>query len=83
MTATMDRLIRHAEIVSRGEHEKVRPGMPWSFTNAAQAGDGCWQGDLGLEILDSIPKGYVLVKKPVDADRQLVPGQTQGEQALP
>lgn len=70
-TTTIERLQQHAS-------EKVSPGMPASFTTACGPGDGIWQGDLGLEIVASVPNNYALVKKPRSADKQLVPGNTQG-----
>jgi hypothetical protein len=57
------------------EHmESVSPGLPAAFTEGCTAGDIIWQGDLGIEMIDSIPKGYK--KKKVVA--QLVPGNTEG-----
>lgn len=55
--------------------ETVAPGQPFSFTEAASVGDGCWQGDLGLEVVAGVPAGYELASKP---STQLVPGATQG-----
>lgn len=51
----------------------VTPGQPLRLTEAHAAGDGCSQGDLDILIVDKVPSGYKLVKKPIDADRQLVP----------
>jgi hypothetical protein len=67
----------HAKAIREGR-EEVKPGMPANFTAASQAGDGVWQGDLGLEIVDAVPDGYVNVKRPKAADRKLVPGITEG-----
>ncbi len=58
--------------------ETVRPGMPFRISDAADVGDGVWQGDLCLEIVAAVPADYVRVKKPKAADKQLVPGQAQG-----
>jgi hypothetical protein len=66
---------QHAQKISRGEHETVKPGMPVRFTEACSAGDCVRQGDLYLVIIDKIPDGYILNKKP---SVQLVPGNTQG-----
>lgn len=70
-STTIERLQQHAA-------EIVQPGMPAAFTGACQPGDGIWQGDLGLEIVASVPMDYVLVSKLRAADKQLVPGNTQG-----
>lgn len=87
MTATMERTAertaierveRHAKRISAGEHETVKPGQSFRITEAASIGDGAWQGDLGLEIVASVPSNYVQVIKPTKADKQLVPGNTQG-----
>ena len=59
------RLTEHATTVS--------PGLPAMLSLAHQVGDGVWQGDLGIEIVDAIPGDYVEVTDPTDADRQLVP----------
>ena len=53
--------------------ETVSPGNPASLTEAHSVGDGAWQGDLGLEIVDSVPADYTLIENPKDEDRQLVP----------
>lgn len=68
----------HADTIRRGEHERVRPGMPFTFSAAASVGDGVWQGDLGISIVAKVPEGYTRVEKPTKADRQLVPGNTEG-----
>lgn len=49
----------------------VSPGQSFSLNSAHQIGDGVWQGDLGIEIVNEMPDGYELVKNPKDADRQL------------
>lgn len=74
----IEKLQRHARRIGSGNHERVKPGMPFRITEAASVGDGVWQGDLGLEIVVAVPPGYVLVERPSGADRQLVPGNTQG-----
>jgi hypothetical protein len=76
--APIEKLQRHASRIANGNHERVKPGMPFVVTEAASVGDGVWQGDLGLEIVAAVPDGYRLVAKLTDADRQLVPGSTQG-----
>lgn len=55
------------------EHvERVEPGQPYRLTDAHKPGEGVWQGDLGLEIVKSVPRGYERVDAK-DIDRQLVP----------
>jgi hypothetical protein len=74
----IEKLQRHAKRIANGNHERVKPGMPFRITEAASVGDGVWQGDLGLEIVADVPAEYTLIEKPKDIDRQLVPGNTQG-----
>lgn len=62
--------------------EKVIPGQPAILNEAASVGDGIWQGDLGIEIVEMVPPDYVLVENPTDNDRQLVPGNTQGSKHI-
>ena len=78
MKRRIDGIETHATAIKNGEHESVRPGLPWEFSEACQPGDGCWQGDLVLEIVACVPQGYVKVSKPTKADAKLVPGETQG-----
>lgn len=56
----------------------VRPGQPKRFTEACVPGDTIPQGDLYLMIVDQVPVGYELVKRPKAADKQLFPGNTIG-----
>lgn len=58
--------------------ESVAPGQPARFTEACQAGDAIWQGDLCIALADRIPDGYVKVEHPEESDLQLVPGNTVG-----
>lgn len=58
--------------------ESVCPGEAFTLSDAADVGDGVWQGDLGIEIVAAVPDEYVQVKNPMAADKQLVPGNTQG-----
>lgn len=74
----IERLVRHAETIRNGEHETVRPGQPFEFTGAAQPGDGVWQGDLGIEVVASVPAGYTKVQAVSEEHRKLVPGNTVG-----
>lgn len=74
-TDTITRIEEHAGRIARGEHETVRPGMPFRLNEAASVGDGVWQGDLLLEVVDGPPEGYEKAKAPAT---QLVPGVTQG-----
>lgn len=52
--------------------ESVSPGQPFRLTDAHEIGDAVWQGDLGIEIVGSIPDDYELIQAK-DIDRQLVP----------
>ena len=58
------------------EHlEQIRHGMSIRFTEACAPPDSLRQGDLYLTIVDKVPEGYVLKKKP---GVQLVPGTNVG-----
>lgn len=64
MQSIVDRLKSHLSTIS--------PGQSFNITAAHQPGEGVWQGDLGIEIVEpKVPTGYSLVKNPTDADRQL------------
>jgi len=77
-TCTMERIEKHADNIKLG-NEKVKPGEAARFTEASVAGDCLAQGDLYLCIYEGKPPtGYVLVEKPTEQDKQLVPGNTQG-----
>jgi hypothetical protein len=78
LATTIERIEQHAQRIAAGENETVSPGKPARFTEASTPHDGIWQGDLGLEIVKSVPDGYIRVTKPKVADKQLVPGTTQG-----
>lgn len=69
-TEVHDRLRQHLSTVS--------PGQPFTLSSAHQVGDGVWQGDLGIEIVSRVPREYVEITNPTDADRQLVPEAGQG-----
>lgn len=73
----IEKIQRHAKRIEGGK-AKVHPGQPYRFSEASQAGDGVAQGDLHLILVDKVPIGYTKVKNPTDADRQLVPGNTEG-----
>jgi len=73
----IDRILAHAERIRNGL-ERVRPGDPYEISTAAMAGEGVWQGDLGLEIVEAIPPSHQLVEKLTEKDRQLVFGNTEG-----
>ena len=75
---TIERIEEHARRIAARQDEKVQPGMPAAFTEAASAGDFGWQGDLKLIVVAAVPAGYAQVKQPKAIDRQLVPGNTEG-----
>lgn len=56
----------------------VAPGQPFHLTDVHTVGDLVWQGDLGIEVVAGVPKDYIQVDEPTDADRQLVPESGQG-----
>lgn len=75
--SSIDKIERHAKKIREGK-ATVSPGLPYRINEAASIGDGVWQGDLCIEVVAEIPASHVRVDAPKDADRQLVPGTTQG-----
>jgi len=63
---------------SRDGLERVKPGQRADFNDAHTPGDMIRQGDLYITKIESVPTGYTRVEKPTEADRQLVPGNTEG-----
>lgn len=63
----------HATRIKRG-NARVKPGQPYRINEAASVGDGVWQGDLGIEIVEGAPEAY----RRRDTVPQLVPGNTKG-----
>jgi hypothetical protein len=78
MQQVVEQIVGHARQIAAGEHESVKPGQPLAFTEAATAGDYIRQGDLYLVIVESVPGDLVEIAKPTVADKQLVPGSTEG-----
>lgn len=82
MLTEIEKIQRHAKRIANGKDPKVRPGMPFRFTEACTVNDCCWQGDLGIVIAGDAdshpPAGYLMVVSRTELDRQLVPGNTQG-----
>jgi hypothetical protein len=70
----IEKLQRHADRIRTGK-AKIHPGQPMRLSEAAAPGDGIWQGDLGLEVVESVPADYELAAA---VTLQLVPGTTQG-----
>lgn len=70
----IDRIERHAKKFAGGKF-RVKPGQPFTFSAAAQPGDGVPQGDCNIVLRESVPKGYAKADKPFV---QLVPGNTEG-----
>ena len=56
----------------------ITPGQPFHLTGAHTTGDAVAQGDLLIEVVESIPSDYELVANPTDKDRQLVPESGAG-----
>jgi hypothetical protein len=83
MSVTIEKIQEFAQKVKSGD-APVKPGTPHFFSGAETptrdgvTGDGVWQGDLGVEVIESIDPSYKLVENPTPQDAQLVPGQTVG-----
>jgi len=70
---TVKSAVEYANKIAKGQHETLRPGMPYVFSEAASDGDMVWQGDLGIGIVSGgPPKGYVRAEK---VSQCLVPGK--------
>ncbi len=74
MTA-MAQIEQHAKDIREGR-AKIGPGNPIRISEAADVGEGVWQGDLGIEIVDTTPPLAKAIW--IKGDLQLVPGNTQG-----
>lgn len=77
-TTTIDRITDTVSRIVDGTHESLRPGMPFRIPDAWGVNECGAQGDLIFVIADSVPDDYVKVERPNEADKQLVPGNTQG-----
>ena len=74
---TIEKIARKASRIKNG-NDKIQPGQPVRMSEAATTGDYIRQGDLYLIVVEppsAAPAGYKEISK---ADRQLVPGNTQG-----
>ena len=72
-TLTINDAVQYAEKIANCEHETLRPGMEFTFSDAATDGDMVWQGDLGIGIVTGgPPDGYVRADK---VHMCLVPGK--------
>jgi hypothetical protein len=61
---TVKNAIEYAKKIHDGSHETLRPGMPFTFSEASVDGDMVWQGDLGIGIVSGRPpSGYKKVEK--------------------
>lgn len=67
----------HTERTKQGL-ERIKPGQRVGFNSANTPGDMIRQGDLYITLLACVAAGFTRVEKPADADRQLVPGNTEG-----
>lgn len=76
--SAIETIQRHAKKIATSKDPAVMPGRPERFTEGSVPGDAIAQGDLYLMIVDSVPDAYEKVSKPSAADKQLVPGNTQG-----
>lgn len=80
-TCTIEKVLNHAQRIKAGEHDTIKPGQPFRIPDAWMPGDCGAQGDLIIVVIDKkdlTKDGYKLVNKPKEADRQLVPGNTEG-----
>ena len=66
------------ERVQRHQNTKIGPGEPFRFSEASTVGDAVAQGDLYIQIVESVPDGFDHQTQSKDIDRQLVPGNTVG-----
>lgn len=73
-TTAIEAIERHAKKCAGGKY-KVKPGDPYTFSAAAEPGDGVAQGDCNIVLRDKVPAGYKKAAKPFV---QLVPGNTEG-----
>jgi hypothetical protein len=54
------------------EHaKKATPGQRCSVLLSAEVGQGAWQGNLGIQVIDEVPEGYELVENPTSEDLKL------------
>lgn len=74
MTTAIEKIEKHANKCACGKF-RVKPGQPYRFSDAAQAGDGVAQGDCNIVLIDKVPAGYTKAEK---VFVQLVPGNTEG-----
>lgn len=73
---TIQRMVEYTADVNAGNHEVVKPGMPFHLNKAATPDvDGVCQGDLYIRVISKVPENYTKAKKPF---LQLVPGNTIG-----
>lgn len=79
MQTVIEKMEKRVAKIRANKDPKVKPGKAERFTAAACTGDCIRQGDLYLVIGDRPPKkGFVLIDKPEEVHKQLVPGNTQG-----
>lgn len=72
---TIQEVIKHAETIANGEHDVVKPGQPFTFSEASTHGDAVWQGDFGIIIRDSGPPQDYEVRT-VEDGQCLVPDES-------
>ena len=70
---TITAVKKHATLIKNG-NAKIQPGEVFRLNEAASVGDGVWQGDLGIEVVEEIPANYIESQICL----QLVPGNTIG-----
>lgn len=74
----IEEIQRHAQKIASGEHDTIRPGMPFRIPESWIVNEAVAQGDLVIRVIEEIRPGYELVSKPTKVDKQLVPGNTEG-----
>ena len=78
MVEVMEQIERHLSETS----EQIRQGVPYRISEAADVGSGVWQGDLGIEIIEQVPRDYTVVVRPTAENLKLVPGDTRGSRHI-
>ncbi len=62
----IEELVQQADEIANGKHATVRPGKPFHFKGVESIGDGVWQGDVGICVVDDSVEGLVEILDPKD-----------------
>jgi hypothetical protein len=86
---SVQELVEVVASVRKGNHESIRMGEPFRFTEACNAswdgGDAVWQGDMSIKLVDrTVPDGYKpatkdQLTKMIQSGLGLVPGNDSTE----